>query len=108
MQMLAQAIEQRGARIDPQIVLLAVNSKRYRNGVLRSGYFRRFGTPDSVGHLTSSVQRMSYHCCQWQAGFQKPEFIFAVTGWGTCHLFAPTAFCGFSALSRYSRFNSPS
>ena len=34
MQMLAQAIEQRRARIDPQIVFLAVNTERYRNSVL--------------------------------------------------------------------------
>jgi hypothetical protein len=34
MQMLTQAIEKSGARIDPQIVLLAVNPKRYCEGVL--------------------------------------------------------------------------
>jgi hypothetical protein len=48
--MLAKTIEKRRARIDPQIVLLAVNRKRYRNRVLRIGYFRRFVTPDSIGH----------------------------------------------------------
>jgi hypothetical protein len=37
MQMLAQAIQKSRARIDPKIVLLAVNSKRYWNCVLRGG-----------------------------------------------------------------------
>jgi hypothetical protein len=37
MQTFAEAIEKRGARIDLQIVLLAVHPKRYRNGVFRIG-----------------------------------------------------------------------
>jgi hypothetical protein len=37
MQIFAEAIEKRGARIDPEIVLRAVNPKRYRNGVFRPG-----------------------------------------------------------------------
>jgi hypothetical protein len=37
MQMLSQTIEKSRARVDPQIVLLAVNTKRYRNCVLRIG-----------------------------------------------------------------------
>ncbi len=37
MQMLSQAIEKTRAGIDPKIVLLAVNPKRYRNSVLRLG-----------------------------------------------------------------------
>jgi hypothetical protein len=37
MQMLAQAIQKSRARIDLKIVLLAVNSKRYWNCVLRGG-----------------------------------------------------------------------
>ena len=35
MQMLAEAIKQRGARIDPQIVFLAINPKFHSDGVLR-------------------------------------------------------------------------
>ena len=35
MQMLSKTIEKRGARIDPQIVFLAVNPKRYRDSILR-------------------------------------------------------------------------
>jgi hypothetical protein len=34
MQILSKAIEKSGPRIDPQIMPLAVNSKRYRNGLL--------------------------------------------------------------------------
>jgi hypothetical protein len=37
MQIFPKAIEQSSARIDSQIVLLAVNTKRDRNGVLRLG-----------------------------------------------------------------------
>ena len=37
MQILAEAIEKRGTRIDPEIVLRAVNQKRDRNGVFRIG-----------------------------------------------------------------------
>jgi hypothetical protein len=33
MQVLSQAIEKRGARIDSQIVFLSVHTERYRNGV---------------------------------------------------------------------------
>jgi hypothetical protein len=36
-QIFAEAIEKRGARINPEIVLRAVNPKRYRNGVFRPG-----------------------------------------------------------------------
>jgi hypothetical protein len=35
--MLAETIEKSRARIDPKIVLLAVNGKRYGNCVLRDG-----------------------------------------------------------------------
>jgi hypothetical protein len=35
MEMLAEAIEKRGPRVDPEIVLFPVNPKRDRNGVLR-------------------------------------------------------------------------
>jgi hypothetical protein len=35
MQVFAQTIEKSGARIDPQIVLLSVNAKRDRDGILR-------------------------------------------------------------------------
>jgi hypothetical protein len=37
MEMLAKTIEKRGPRIDPQIVLLAVNPEGDWNRVLRSG-----------------------------------------------------------------------
>jgi hypothetical protein len=35
MQVLSKTIEKRGARIDPQIVILPVNPKRYRDSILR-------------------------------------------------------------------------
>jgi hypothetical protein len=37
MQMFSKTIQKSGARIYPQIVFLAVNPKRHRNGVLRLG-----------------------------------------------------------------------
>jgi hypothetical protein len=72
MEMLPQAIEQSGARIDPQIVLLAVHTKRDWNDVR----FRPFGSLVLIGNANLLALTVGYGLELRQAIIQKTESYF--------------------------------
>src|SRR2546425_2306990 len=63
MQVFAQAIEKSGARIDPQIVLLAINTKRDRDGILR-------GCRKYLFHLFRTLSQRNNRTCRCQQAGQ--------------------------------------